>query len=1086
MTSFRRFHQVAMMLCLFAVASFTGCGGSSGGSSGGGGDGGNPVPAISSLSPVAVVAGSPTFTLIITGSNFISSSTVLWGGSVHSGQYISSSEIQTQITAGDVSVGGKVTVAISNPAPGGGTSALSTFIVGTIGPPSTSHTDWQYIGAKVDAGFDNSAPITYLEYDQSRNQVFLSVPARNVVLVFDSGTHAQKASIYVSSPLGMDLTPDASTLYVGSGTNFLYAIDPSTLRVKQIFNTADILRGGFAPVSPVTLSDGRLLILPSTGVDGSSEFVLWSPTTGTTTSVSAGASVYAWGAMTRSGNHASVLIAGTTTGSPISIFNAATSQLISIPLPHGIIERVAANPVKDQYAVSDLGGNVELYDSQFNHLGSIRIEPAGQAGGQRLNGMVFSGDGSLLHLFVDETVQEYDTHLFQQSGVMSQPYSLGVFAEPLPFAEDANRMVFAINEEGLDFVDITALPNDGLPLSYDFGYSLVDPTPDYGSLQGGISAIVGVGGGPASGAPTVSQVYLGNRPVWELGSNRSNLQVVIPNGSGPETANMLIQLSDGTPLLAPSAFSYGPQIARLVTTGGNPDGSGSGFLAGYGFGNDPSALQITIGGQSAAVEGIQNSLSGLDSPFPTPIQAVTYTIPKGNVGTVDLQVSNGDGSATASGAFRYAQPMEFHSVPGTLESGVYDSQRHLIYFTGTNQIQVFSISSGQWLSPFAVPQASTAQLVGISLSSNGNTLAVGDQGNQAIITLNPGSASTSTHSFTVPDGGFGLVPGGLAVTNEGIVYYLIAFAWSGFGDRCQNDLFWKLNTTSGTTTDLTSSQTWCVDRQNRVLLAPDESTVFIDADGQLKLYSVGSGSFVEASENNFATSDMALSGDGSRLIQQFGIIDSSGNYLGSPAWSDIDLSDLQSAVFGEKLDETGAILFQPWSNALDLVDLGHFIPRERFAMPYTVQNAFDSLVWDGDADTAFLIVQGGILEVPLSPMPLVLASLSPSSGAAGASVTLFGSGFVSGMRLDVDGTVIPVTVTNEHNATIQMPTHAVGAARITLSGPDSQVFFLDDAFTYTSSGAHLRAARGHSIPIWRRLIKRQVLPSNLLIRKPDL
>jgi len=346
---------------------------------------------------------------------------------------------------------------------------------------------------------------------------------------------------------------------------------------------------------------------------------------------------------------------------------------------------------------------------------------------------------------------------------------------------------------------------------------------------------------------------------------------------------------------------------------------------------------------------------------------------------------------------------------------------------------------------------------------------VGDQGNHSIITLDPDSPAATIKAFQAPDGGFGLVPGGLAVSNEGIVYFLIGFNFGAYGGRCQTGLFWELDTSSGQTTDLSGPNGLCDDPQNRVLLTPDESAVFVDADGQLKVYLPSSGTLVQAAEYNWATSDMALSADGSRLIQQsFVISATTGDGLGAPAWSDLDYPSTLELRYGQKLDRGGAILLEPWSNSLDFLDLGQFQMQRRFALPDPVSNAFDTVVWDDDNDTAYLIVSGGILEVPASPVPLVLTGVTPSSGptSGGTNVTLTGSGFVSNLTATVDTTAVAVTFTDEHTLSIQMPAHAAGGVRITLNGPNQQSTFLDAAYTYSDSlSSSSRADQHHD---WER------------------
>src|SRR5215469_9838157 len=113
---------------LFAISLgwITGCGGSSGSP-----PPSNPTPSLASgsLNPSSATAGGAAFTLTITGSNFISSSTVQWNGSARTTTFVSSTSLQAAITAADIATPGTAMVTVSTPAPGGGTSAGISFTI---------------------------------------------------------------------------------------------------------------------------------------------------------------------------------------------------------------------------------------------------------------------------------------------------------------------------------------------------------------------------------------------------------------------------------------------------------------------------------------------------------------------------------------------------------------------------------------------------------------------------------------------------------------------------------------------------------------------------------------------------------------------------------------------------------------------------------------------------------------------------------------------------------------------------------------------------------------------------------------------
>lgn len=108
------------LACLYAAS----CGG-------GGGGGmetpGNPVPQISSASPDFALVGAGDTTVTVTGSGFISSSSVMISGTSIKTTFVSSAQLTAIIPAADQTSVGKLTLSVANPPPGGGASAGAEF-----------------------------------------------------------------------------------------------------------------------------------------------------------------------------------------------------------------------------------------------------------------------------------------------------------------------------------------------------------------------------------------------------------------------------------------------------------------------------------------------------------------------------------------------------------------------------------------------------------------------------------------------------------------------------------------------------------------------------------------------------------------------------------------------------------------------------------------------------------------------------------------------------------------------------------------------------------------------------------------------
>jgi len=98
----------------------------------------NPLPTISLLTPSSVRVGSPTFTLAVSGTNFVLSSTVRLNGSARPTTYVSANSLAALIGATDIASAGVLTLTVSNPAPSGGVSGPGTLVVYPNLPPTAA------------------------------------------------------------------------------------------------------------------------------------------------------------------------------------------------------------------------------------------------------------------------------------------------------------------------------------------------------------------------------------------------------------------------------------------------------------------------------------------------------------------------------------------------------------------------------------------------------------------------------------------------------------------------------------------------------------------------------------------------------------------------------------------------------------------------------------------------------------------------------------------------------------------------------------------------------------------------------------
>jgi glucose/arabinose dehydrogenase len=113
----------------------------------------NPAPALTSLTPNAVIAGDPGFTLTVNGSGFVFGSVVRWNGVDRATTRISDSQLKAFIPPSEITAAGSAQVTVFTPAPGGGTSAPLTININpTFLDVPTSHFAYAYIQAVFNAG----------------------------------------------------------------------------------------------------------------------------------------------------------------------------------------------------------------------------------------------------------------------------------------------------------------------------------------------------------------------------------------------------------------------------------------------------------------------------------------------------------------------------------------------------------------------------------------------------------------------------------------------------------------------------------------------------------------------------------------------------------------------------------------------------------------------------------------------------------------------------------------------------------------------------------------------------------------------
>ena len=181
------------------------------------------TPTISSLSPSGAIAGGPSFTITVNGTNFLNNSVVQFNSTALTTTFISSTQLQATVPAAQITFAGVAQIAVANPAASGGNSAASTFLVGTT-----------QIGGNTLAVFNQ--PANDIVFDPLRQVLYLTVPVTaangNTIGVFDLATGTIIGSQFAGS--------NPNLLAISDDNQFLYSSLDGAVGVQR-FNLSGIL-----------------------------------------------------------------------------------------------------------------------------------------------------------------------------------------------------------------------------------------------------------------------------------------------------------------------------------------------------------------------------------------------------------------------------------------------------------------------------------------------------------------------------------------------------------------------------------------------------------------------------------------------------------------------------------------------------------------------------------------------------------------------------------------------------------------------------------------------------------------------------
>ncbi len=176
------------------------------------------APALTTLSPSTVLAGSAAFTLVVNGSNFVSGAVVNFNGSARNTTFVNATQVTAAIPATDVAGVGTASITVTNPFGGGISNALN-FTISSPGAPTLTTLSPSTVLAGSAAftltvngsNFFNGAVVNV--NGTARSTTYVSATQVTAAILATDIASGASASITVSNPNG-GATSNAFTLTI--------------------------------------------------------------------------------------------------------------------------------------------------------------------------------------------------------------------------------------------------------------------------------------------------------------------------------------------------------------------------------------------------------------------------------------------------------------------------------------------------------------------------------------------------------------------------------------------------------------------------------------------------------------------------------------------------------------------------------------------------------------------------------------------------------------------------------------------------------------------------------------------------------
>jgi len=904
-----------------------------------------------------------------------------------------------------------------------------------------------------------------LAYDAQHQLIFASNPEWNRVDVASPLTKQIVRSIPVPVPEGLALTPDGTRVLVGTQTQQLVAIDTSSLAVVQRWYLPAVSFGmcsgqGYATQQVAPLSNGKALVVCNILYTTGTGVFEWDPATNTATQVSVPPTFQVGGVSASADGTKAILYSNVSPGA-LAIYDSTTESIVAQKSFSGFVSGIQANPNGTRFIASDDNGGLQLYDAQLNVLGPI---PPGAYD----TGVLFSGDGSRIYVVSDSygvpVTYTVDATTLTIVGMAPAYATIPPYAElnppyfiETPLGADSTGLIFGAADQGIALDDSTYFESIFPPANLPIFDKVLSP--DNGPVNA--ATVVQVETSPFDAIP---DAWFGSQRVSNASLlNGGGLQLTAPSSAQPGPVNVKLIQPNGVQIFDPLAFSYGPTPLFLSGDSGSPSGGATADIIALGVPRDPSSIQVSIGGLSATVVSAMNFTPTGDPFVASPQVDIKVNLPGGPAGLADVSVTTTAGTSTLPKAFHFVQSIDDYPSPDSFQAVFYDRFRNQVYLSAGDHVDVFSASSNQFVAPLQLPSISgLKQFAGMALTTDGSQLLVANLRDGSVAIINPDSpagakAAAIAPSFPGVDGPPCYIgPAYIATTSTGkafVVYGGVPAVNCGPGGPIYEV---DLATLMVTQTSMSSCP------QNASFVSASRDGSVLAFGGSISSGTVWS---IYSSASNSCKSSLfyqaygaAASGDGNIFAAQFRITDPQANLLNLMAFPDPYYPGQGACIcdprgngllplMEEKLNDSGSLLYVPFANSVDILDMQHATLSRRVSLKEQIPQIVDALSVDPTGRSMFLITNKGLTVVDLDAAPLSIGSVLPANVSAGSTITIRGSGFLQTTTAKLGTAAVPLTFLDESTLQLTVPALPSGAVQIQLTNPGGLTYTLDDAFT---------------------------------------